>query len=203
MDVLDKSVIAEEVGNWVVNEACAAAANWKCAGQTPLRVAVNLFPAQLCTGRLYEVVTAALARHGICANQLELEITENTVLRHNKNGVKDLTKLKNLGVGIAFDDFGTGFASLSLLQEYPLTRLKIDRSFISGIDQNAGDEAIVTAVVAMAKSLGLAVIAEGVETIEQATFLRDHGCDILQGYLISKPLPADADFGVFPRKFEL
>lgn len=190
MDVLDKSVIAEEVGNWVVNEACAAAANWKCAGRTPLRVAVNLFPAQLCTGRLYEVVTAALARHGICANQLELEITENTVLRHNKNGVKDLTKLKNLGVGIAFDDFGTGFASLSLLQEYPLTRLKIDRSFISGIDQNAGDEAIVTAVVAMAKSLGLAVIAEGVETVEQEAVIRRIGCNEAQGYLYGHAAPA-------------
>lgn len=191
MEVLDKSVIAEEVGNWVINEACAAAANWNCIEQTPLRVAVNLFPAQLCTGRLYEVVTTALAHHGIRAAQLELEITENTVLRHNKNGIKDLAKLRKLGVGIAFDDFGTGFASLSLLQKYPLTRLKIDRSFIAKIDKNVGDEAIVTAVVAMAKSLGLTVIAEGIETVRQEAVVRRTGCNEVQGYLYGRPVSSN------------
>ena len=113
------------------------------------------------------------------------------MLRNNKNGLTDLTKLKQLGVGIAFDDFGTGFASLSLLQEYPLTRLKIDRSFISGIDQNAGDEAIVTAVVAMAKGLGLAVIAEGVETAEQEAVIKRVGCHEVQGHLYGHAAPAD------------
>lgn len=191
MEVLDKSVVADEVGNWVISEACATAAEWNRFSQTPLRMAVNLFPAQLCTGRLDDVVTTALARHNISAKQLELEITENTVLRHNKNGIKDLAKLRKLGVGIAFDDFGTGFASLSLLQKYPLTRLKIDRSFVAGIDQNVGDEAIVTAVVAMAKSLGLAVIAEGIETVSQEAVVRRTGCNEVQGYLYGRALPAD------------
>lgn len=191
MDVLDKSVIAEEVGNWIVNQACAAAANWKQEIGTTVRVAVNLFPAQLRAGRLFEIVTSALADHGICASQLELEITENTVLRNNKCGLQELSKLKDLGVGIAFDDFGTGYASLSLLQEYPLTRLKIDRRFISGIDQNAGNRAIVTAVVGMAKSFGLEIIAEGVETVGQADVIRQIGCNEVQGYLYGHALPAE------------
>ena len=190
MDVLDKSVIAEEVGIWVINEACATAATWNDQGQKHLRFAVNLFPAQLCTGRLYDSVTQALARHDVSPDQLELEITENTVLRHSKNGVEDLNKLRNLGVGVAFDDFGTGFASLSILQEFPLTRLKIDRSFIARIDQNAADEAIVTAVVTMAKSLGLSVIAEGVESVEQEAVIKRIGCNEVQGYLYGHALPA-------------
>ena len=191
MDVLDKSIIAEDVGTWVINKACSTAALWSYEGQNHLRFAVNLFPAQLCTGRLFEIVTKALAQHDVSADQLELEITENTVLRHNKNGVEDLAKLRDLGVSVAFDDFGTGFASLSILQEFPLTRLKIDRSFIARIDQNAADEAIVTAIVTMAKSLGLSVIAEGVETVEQERVIKRIGCNEVQGYLYGHAVPAE------------
>lgn len=191
IDVLDKSVFAEEVGNWIINTACAAAADWQRAGGTPLRVAVNLFPAQLRTGKLFEIVSSALESHAILASQLELEITENTVLRNNKSDLQELRKLKAMGVGIAFDDFGTGFASLSLLQEYPLTRLKIDRRFISDIEDSAGDKAIVTAVVALAKGLGLAVIAEGVESIGQEAIIKQIGCNEVQGYLYGHALSAD------------
>ena len=147
IQVLEDSVIAEDVGDWIVEQACSAAADWHRIGLGPVRVAVNLFAAQLRSGRLYDVVSSALSRHGLSPDQLELEITENTVLRHNNQSTKALWKLKSLGVGIAFDDFGTGFASLSLLQKYPLTRLKIDRSFIAGIDRKAGDAAIVNAVI--------------------------------------------------------
>lgn len=187
--ILEESAIAEEVGDWIVDQACAAAAGWKRAGLGSVRVGVNLFPAQLRSGRLFDVVSSALARHELCPKQLELEITENTVLRHSNPSTKALRKLRALGVGIAFDDFGTGFASLSLLQKYPLTRLKIDRSFISRIDRKVGDAAIVKAVLAMARSLGLEVIAEGVETAEQEAALVRLGCDEAQGYRFGRPMP--------------
>jgi EAL domain-containing protein (putative c-di-GMP-specific phosphodiesterase class I) len=155
-----------------------------------LRVGVNLFAAQLRSTRLFDVVTAALRKHAVAPNKLELEITETTVLRHSKQSTKALRNLRAMGVGIAFDDFGTGFASLSLLQKYPLSRLKIDRSFIQRIDRKAGDAAIVGAVVTMAKSFELEVIAEGVETGEQEAIVLRLGCDEAQGYRYGKPMPA-------------
>ena len=113
-------------------------------------------------------------------------------MHDDKQSVEELQKLRSLGVGIAFDDFGTGFASLSLLQKYPLTRLKIDRTFIAKIDKAAGDEAIVTAVIGMASSLGLSVIAEGVETARQEAALARLGCDEVQGYRYGRAMPAEA-----------
>jgi diguanylate cyclase (GGDEF)-like protein/PAS domain S-box-containing protein len=190
IEVLEHSAIAEEVGDWIVEQACAATADWRRVGLGSLRVGVNLFAAQLRSGRLFEVVSSALQKHGLSPDQLELEITENTVLRHSNQSTKALRKLKSIGVGVAFDDFGTGFASLSLLQRYPLTRLKIDRSFVARIDRKAGDAAIVKAVVGMAKSLDLMVIAEGVETAEQEAALVLLGCDEAQGYRYGRPMPA-------------
>jgi diguanylate cyclase (GGDEF)-like protein/PAS domain S-box-containing protein len=190
IQVLEDSAIAEDVGDWIVEQACADAALWELAGLRSMRVGVNLFSAQLRSGRLYEVVSAALEKYGRSPSSFELEITENTVLRHSNQSTKALRKLKTLGVGIAFDDFGTGFASLSLLQKYPLTRLKIDRSFVAKIDRKVGDAAIVKAVVSMAKSLNLEVIAEGVETPEQEAALVRIGCDEAQGYRYGRPMPA-------------
>jgi diguanylate cyclase (GGDEF)-like protein/PAS domain S-box-containing protein len=190
IEVLEHSAIAEEVGDWIVEQACAAVAEWERAGLGSLRVGVNLFAAQLRSGRLFGVVSSALQKHRLSADQLELEITENTVLRHSNQSTKALRKLKTLGVGVAFDDFGTGFASLSLLQKYPLTRLKIDRSFVARIDRKAGDAAIVKAVIGMAASLDLEVIAEGVETAGQEAALVRLGCDQAQGYRYGRPMPA-------------
>lgn len=182
IEVLDESTIAEDVGDWIIDQACAVAARWRKAGLTPVRVGVNLFPTQLRTGRLFNVFCAALDRHKIKASDIEIEITENTVLRHDNLSIVELKKLRALGMGVAFDDFGTGFASLSLLKKYPLTRLKIDRSFVAKIDREKGDEAIVNAVIGMAKSLGLSVIAEGVETAEQEAALIRLGCEEVQGF---------------------
>ncbi|WP_375419654.1 putative bifunctional diguanylate cyclase/phosphodiesterase [uncultured Sphingomonas sp.] len=190
IQVLEESAIAEEVGDWIIEQACAEATHWDQAGLGPLRIGVNLFAAQLRSGRLFDVVTAALQKHKLSPNKLELEITENTVLRHSSQSTKALRKLRALGVGVAFDDFGTGYASLSLLQRYPVTRLKIDRSFIARVDRKAGDAAIVGAVVSMANSLGLEVIAEGIETIEQEAAVRRLGCDEAQGYRYGRPMPA-------------
>lgn len=192
IDVLAQSPIAEEVGDWIIDQACAAAASWARAGLTCLRVGVNIFPNQLRSDRLFAVVSSALRRHRLNPRQLEIEITENTVLRYSNQGTKALKKLKTLGVGIAFDDFGTGFASLSLLQKYPLTRLKIDKSFVAQIDRKPGDAAIVQAVVRMASGLGFAVIAEGVETAAQEAALIQLGCEEVQGYLYGRPMPRAA-----------
>ncbi|WP_158266623.1 putative bifunctional diguanylate cyclase/phosphodiesterase [Allosphingosinicella deserti] len=188
--VLEDSVIAEEVGTWIVEQACAAAADWDRLGVGALRVGINLFAAQLRSGQLLNVVSAALRKHGLSPGRLELEITEKTVLQHSAVSTEALRRLKDLGVGIAFDDFGTGFASLSLLQKYPLTRLKIDRSFVDSIDRKVGDAAIVEAVIRMASSLGLTVIAEGVETAEQERALVRLGCQEAQGYRYGRAMPA-------------
>ena len=190
IDVLAESTMAEEVGDWIIDQACVATAAWVRAGLTTLRVGVNIFPRQLRSDRLHSVVSSALTRHALCAQQLEIEITENTVLRHSNQGARAIKKLKDLGVGIAFDDFGTGFASLSLLQQYPLTRLKIDRSFVANIDCKPGDAAIVQAVVSMANCLDLTVIAEGVETAAQEASLIRLGCEEAQGYLYGRPMSA-------------
>ncbi len=188
MTELEASPVAEEVGDWILRQACQAAVDFAHAGLGQVRMGVNLFAAQLRSGRLCRVVKAALDRSGIAPQQLELEITETTVLRHNAQSTSALRKLKALGVGVAFDDFGTGFASLSLLQKYPLTRLKIDQSFVRDITLGTGDAAIVQAVVGMARNLGLEVIAEGVENPEQEQALRQLGCDEGQGYRYGKPL---------------
>ncbi|UUR07639.1 putative bifunctional diguanylate cyclase/phosphodiesterase [Sphingomonas glaciei] len=190
LDVLSESPIAEEVGEWILDEACAAVARWKRQGLGTIRVGVNLFPAQLRTERLYDVVADAIARHQLRPSQLEVEITENTVLRFNEPSTAALRRLKEQGVGIAFDDFGTGFASLSMLQQFPLTRLKIDRSFIAEIHDRPGDAEIVRSLLCMANSFDLEVIAEGVETAEQEQVLRDIGCVAAQGFRYGKPMDA-------------
>jgi diguanylate cyclase (GGDEF)-like protein/PAS domain S-box-containing protein len=190
IEVLEDSPIAEDVGDWVIEQACAATSTWERAGLGPLRVGVNLFAAQLRSDRLFKVISRILRKHGLSPDQLELEITEKTVLRHSNQSTKALRKLRSLGVGVAFDDFGTGFASLSLLQKYPLTRLKIDRSFIAHIYRKTGDSAIVKAIIIMAAGLRLKVIAEGVETADQEKALIGLGCDEAQGYRYGRPMPA-------------
>lgn len=203
LGVLEDSAVAEDVGDWIIDQACAAAARWQREGLGSICVGVNLFPVQLRSGRLFDVVAHALERHALPADQLEIEITENTVLRHNDEVSTTLRRLKALGVRVAFDDFGTGFASLSLLQKYPLDRLKIDRSFVRQIDRSASDAAIVQAVIGMARTLGLTVIAEGVETLAQEAALLALGCDEAQGYRYGQPMPADVVANVFLRRSDL
>lgn len=186
--VLEESSIADDVGRWIIEKACCDLAGWKEAGVSPLRVAINLFPAQLKAGRLFDVVASSLARMTLSPELFEVEITENTVLRDDNQFTQTLRKLRAAGVSVAFDDFGTGYASLSLLQKYPLTRIKIDRSFVAQIDRSPSDAAIVRALIAMAESLGLAVLAEGVETREQEMVLRQLGCGEAQGFLYGRPM---------------
>ncbi|MGQ7864021.1 putative bifunctional diguanylate cyclase/phosphodiesterase [Pseudomonas sp. 32A] len=189
IDVLGDKPIAAAVGEWALRTACKQAVTWRVDDPT-FRIGVNLFDAQLRSGRLLAVVRDVLAESGLPPEALELEIVENILLRRDKITVRLLNGLRELGVGLAFDDYGTGFASLSLLKQYPVTRLKIDRSFIRELNINQGDAAVVKAVIYLGKSFGLGVIAEGVETEAQLDFLTANECFEAQGYLFGKPVPS-------------
>lgn len=198
IDALAENAVAPQVGRWILHTACKAAANWRDAdGNCPM-IAVNLFPSQFRSGTLVADVEAALAESGLPPEALELEITENVALDRDDSVLSPLVQLRAKGVSIAFDDFGTGYASLSYLTRYPLTRIKIDRGFVTKIGNApvSEDTAIVRSIIAMARNLGLAVTAEGVETPAQAAFLYKEGCHDLQGYLFSKPVP-EAEFRTF------
>jgi diguanylate cyclase (GGDEF)-like protein/PAS domain S-box-containing protein len=194
IDALCKSAVAIETGRWILMTACKTAASLRAKGLPSVRMGVNLFPAQFRNGSLLQDVEHALFESGLPPDALELEITENIALGREDGTLSQLKELRARGVGIAFDDFGTGYASLSYLTRYPLTRIKIDRSFIQkiGPQSAAEDTAIVRSIIVMGRNLGLEVIAEGVETIAQADFLKGEGCPELQGFLFSKPLPAHA-----------
>jgi diguanylate cyclase (GGDEF)-like protein/PAS domain S-box-containing protein len=193
IDALGHSPAAAEAGQFVLASACAAAADWREKGLGALRIGVNLFPIQFHSRTLLDDVEQALARSGLDARQLELEITENIALGHGDDVLDVLKALHQQGIGLAFDDFGTGYASLSYLLRYPLTRLKIDRSFVQKITDAAAPEhaAIVQSILVMAHNIGLEVVAEGVETDRQAAFLRARGCEEAQGYHFARPLPRD------------
>ncbi|QRE76723.1 EAL domain-containing protein [Methylobacterium aquaticum] len=189
LSFLEKSPLAIQVGQWVLQTACAQAAIWR-QDAPGFRIGVNLFGLQLHNGNLAAKVRAVLEQTGLPAANLELEVTENIILQQNDVALRMLRTLYADGVSIAFDDFGTGFASLSLLKRYPLSRLKIDQSFVRNLGQSREDAAIVRSIVHMAKAFGLGVIAEGVETVEQQERLLAKGCDELQGYLHGHPMPA-------------
>ena len=190
LSTLETSSDARAVGRWILDAAVAVSADLMRKG-TPIRMGVNLFAAQLIGDDLAEVVTETLALHALPPALLELEITETTVLKVDDDVVGPLRLLRDLGVGIAFDDYGTGYASLSLLKKYPLTRLKIDREFVRDLGTDPDDAAIVMAVLAMSRSLGLHVTAEGIETEAQAELLQAWGCTEAQGFFFSKPLPEE------------
>ncbi|SKA26195.1 sensor domain-containing phosphodiesterase [Consotaella salsifontis] len=190
--VLEKSPLAKDVGDWILHSACRQVAEWRRAG-APLRVGVNLFDAQLTSEHLLASVKAALDTYHLEPQALELEITETTVLNRDGAAIEPLRHLREIGVGVAFDDYGTGFASLSLLKDYPLSRLKIDQSFVRDLCTDPKDAAVVEAIILLGERFGLRVIAEGVETAEQRDFLLRHQCDEAQGYFIGRPVPA-ADF---------
>jgi diguanylate cyclase (GGDEF)-like protein/PAS domain S-box-containing protein len=188
---LENAPIAADVGNWILVEACRQAMRLRNHHRRDIRIGVNLFAAQLHRGDLVASVERALAETGLPPEALELEITETIILDQDELIIPQLRALRMLGVGIAFDDYGTGWASLSLLKRYPLTRLKIDRSFVSDVTEDEDDAAIVKAVLALGESLGLDVIAEGIEEASQVAFLRAQRCRAGQGYLYGRPMPVE------------
>ncbi len=177
------------IGEWVLTTVCGEMVRWQEAGLPIERVAVNLSGQQLRRGDLVSVVKQALDATGLVASALELEITEGFIMQQAERAIEVLDHLRGLGVTLAIDDFGTGYSSLSYLKRLPINTLKIDQSFVRDIPHDSNDAAIARAIIALAKSLGLHVVAEGIETPEQRQFLLDEGCTEGQGYLISPPLP--------------
>jgi EAL domain-containing protein (putative c-di-GMP-specific phosphodiesterase class I) len=187
--------IAEEnglivpLGDWVVHTACKAHRAWQAKHIAPARIAVNLSPRQFLHAGLVKDTLRVLESSGCKPSYLELEITESMVMHDPAGAAAVIAELKDLGVRIAMDDFGTGYSSLAHLKRFPIDTLKIDRSFISDLPGDAGNMAITDAIIAMARTLHLTVIAEGVETRPQFELLRRLGCDEVQGYYFSAPVP--------------
>jgi diguanylate cyclase (GGDEF)-like protein/PAS domain S-box-containing protein len=190
LPALEGGPLAAIVGSWILDEACAQAAYWRRHGASEFRIGVNLFEAQFHVGNVVQEVMDVLARHGLPPAALELEITENIALDNDEVVLNALRKLKLHGVGIAFDDFGTGYASLSLLKTYPLTRIKIDRSFVHGMLEHKQDDSVVCATLDIAHGFDLQTIAEGIETKSQYHYLKEKNCEEGQGSLFGKPMPA-------------
>ena len=190
--------IAEEnglivpLGLWVLREACLQAKRWMDAGLPPVFMAVNMSGRQFQMQDVASQVREVLHETGLPPEQLELELTESVVMQQAEDSIAHLTALKALGVRVAIDDFGTGYSSLAYLKRFPIDKLKIDRSFVDGLGNDVDDQEIAATIIAMARGLRLHVVAEGVETREQLTFLMRHGCDQFQGYFFSKPQSADA-----------
>lgn len=184
--------LVASIGDWVLREACRQLAQWQAAGVTAVTMAVNVSPHQLRVPGFAETVASVLAEHRLSPAVLELEITETAVMEDIQAATGVLMQLAGIGVGLAMDDFGTGHSSLAYLRSLPVGKLKIDRSFIAAVTESEHDAAIVRAIIALAQTLKMAVVAEGVETEAQRAFLDACRCDELQGYLLSRPLlPAD------------
>jgi EAL domain-containing protein (putative c-di-GMP-specific phosphodiesterase class I) len=177
------------IGRWVLKQACAQNMVWQRGGLPPVSMAVNLSPRQFVDEHLLQDIDEALAASGMSAVLLQLEVTESMVMRNVSRAVKVLDAIQRRGIRLAIDDFGTGYSSMSLMKQFPIDTIKIDRSFVHDLPDDSEDRAIAQAIISMGKALGLTVVAEGVETAEQQTFLRDHACDEMQGFLFSKPLP--------------
>ncbi|WP_245606915.1 sensor domain-containing protein [Simplicispira psychrophila] len=193
--VAESSGIIGPLGEWVLETACRQGRLWLDAGLAPVTIAINVSPRQFHLTDLVDCVSGVLSATGFPANRLELEITESALAEQPEEALKVLRRMGDLGLRLAVDDFGTGYSSLAHLKRFPIDVLKIDQSFIREIPQSADDMAISAAIIAMGQSMGLEVLAEGVETPEQLAFLRARGCHSYQGYLRSRPLPA-AEFAV-------
>jgi EAL domain-containing protein (putative c-di-GMP-specific phosphodiesterase class I)/CheY-like chemotaxis protein len=190
--------IAEEtglivpIGAWVMRRACVQARAWQDAGHNPIRLAVNLSARQFYQPELAGAVAAVLGEAGLAAEWLEIELTEGIAIENVAQAVGIMQALKAVGVKLSIDDFGTGYSSLAHLKNFPIDVLKVDQSFVRNIVNDPGEATIARTIIALGHSLGLQVIAEGVETDAQLGFLRRHGCDLIQGYYFSRPVPAAA-----------
>jgi EAL domain-containing protein (putative c-di-GMP-specific phosphodiesterase class I) len=195
----EETGLIKPLGEWVLRAACSQNEAWQRAGLSPLRIAVNLSARQLEQPDLVRMVADVLEETHLGPESLELEITESTTMRSPDRAINALRELRELGVRISMDDFGVGYSSLAHLRDLPIHTLKIDRSLIAGITRSSDDAAIVTAIIAMANSLNLEVVAEGVETQDQLAFLADLKCHRYQGFLLSRPIPPEQLFSVLSR----
>jgi EAL domain-containing protein (putative c-di-GMP-specific phosphodiesterase class I) len=179
------------IGRWALKEACAQNMAWQRRGLRPVSMAVNLSPRQFIDEDLLQDIDEALAASGMSPALLQIEVTESMMMRNVSRAIKVLDAIQSRGIRIAIDDFGTGYSSMSLMKQFPIDTIKIDRSFVRDLPDDAEDQAIAQAIISMGRALGMTIVAEGVETVEQQTFLRAHGCDEMQGFLFSRPLPPE------------
>jgi diguanylate cyclase (GGDEF)-like protein len=203
VSLLEETGLIVPVGAWVLHEACRHAKEWQAAGLPPLRVSVNLSSRQFRSEGLFEVVSEALRSSGLAPQLLELELTESLLVENVEHAMGVMGKLKAIGTAISIDDFGTGYSSLGYLKRFPIDSLKIDKSFVRDIATSPKDAAIVKAISALARSLGIGLIAEGVEEAWQVDFLRARHCTEMQGYLFSRPLPAEQVVEALRRSYVL
>jgi EAL domain-containing protein (putative c-di-GMP-specific phosphodiesterase class I) len=190
--VAEQAGLIADLGRWVLEAACRQLEAWSGTSLEAIRIAINLSGEQFRDENVDKEIIAAVARHNFDRKRLELELTESTLMKDVGATVKTLQRLKAEGMSIAVDDFGTGYSSLSYLKQFPIDALKIDRAFVSEIDSGGNDRSICAAIIALAKSMDLKVIAEGVETADQLKHLRFLGCDEIQGYFFARPMPAEA-----------
>ncbi|HWH59058.1 MAG TPA: EAL domain-containing protein [Terriglobales bacterium] len=189
--LMEELGLISEAGNWVLKTACIQNVKWKAMGLAPVRVAVNVSAQQFLRGNIVSAVKSALRESGLDPQWLELELTESLTLDDSGTSIAIMQELKQIGVSLSLDDFGTGWSSLSYLRQFPLDRIKIDRSFLRDVGTHSSAEAVVRSILNLGRNLGLSCVAEGVETTEQLTYLKNQKCAEMQGYLYSVPLPAD------------
>jgi diguanylate cyclase (GGDEF)-like protein/PAS domain S-box-containing protein len=201
--IAEETGLIMEIGAWVLRETCRQGRQWLDDGLPPLMLAVNVSPQQFRRGDICALVASVLAETGFPATQLELEITESGLMGNQQNATTILNNLRAQGVRLAIDDFGTGYSSLGHLKHFPLDVLKIDKCFINDIPFHQDDMEIAATIIAMGRTLGFKVLAEGVETPEQLAFLQDKGCDLYQGYLKGKPMPADEFAELIGARYEV
>jgi EAL domain-containing protein (putative c-di-GMP-specific phosphodiesterase class I) len=194
--IAEQCGLVSGIGEWVMRTACRQLRAWQDAGYEEIRIAVNVSAKQLCDLDWVDSIAETLRETGVSPGCLELELTETTIINDDSTTIETLSSLSDMGVGIVLDDFGTGYSSLSHLRGLPINRVKIDRSFVSDVCEDKQSAALAGAIVVLAHSLQIKVVAEGVETHEQANFLREVGCDELQGYLMSRAVSA-SDFERF------
>jgi EAL domain-containing protein (putative c-di-GMP-specific phosphodiesterase class I) len=184
----EESGLILAIGEWVMREACQCLQAWRKLGLLDLSIGINISVLQLLRGNLSDFLDSLLHAHGLPADRIELELTESMVMQNAQQATAVLNALRQVGVSLAIDDFGTGYSSLVYLKRLPIDTLKIDKEFVDDLTRDPDDEAITSTIITMGHSLGLNVIAEGVETEAQLDFLREHGCDEIQGHWLSKPL---------------
>lgn len=187
------------IGEWVLQAACEQAARWRAAGLTPIRIAVNVAASQFHNGRIEDLVTAMASRGDLTTASLELEITERVVMSDAEDAIQRLARLRALGVSLSLDDFGTGYSSLAYLRRLPVDKIKIDQTFVRDLPSGRDAKTLVRAIIDLSHAFGFTVLAEGVETRQQAQFLARQGCEEFQGYYLAKPMPA-ARFAGFLRE---
>jgi diguanylate cyclase (GGDEF)-like protein len=191
ISIAEETGLIVPIGEWVIETACAQLLKWQNSGCVPLRMAVNLSARQFWKPGLAKIVQDILIKTGVEPGRLDLELTESIIMRDTKITAETLNDFHNMGIELSIDDFGTGYSSLSYLKRFPIDRLKIDRSFVLDIDTVKNGDDMVNSIIALGHCMGLKVLAEGVETEDQLNYLREHGCDEVQGYFYSQPVPAD------------